>query len=40
MKHLRLLLLALVLASAGACEATSITAAECPGGTMGGGGCV
>lgn len=40
MKQLRLLLLALVVASAGACGATDITASECPGGTMGSGTCI
>jgi hypothetical protein len=39
MKHLRLLLLAFALLSAGACDATDITASECPGGTMGSGNC-
>lgn len=39
MKKLRLLLLAVVLTSVGACGATEITASECPGGTMGSGTC-
>jgi len=39
MKYLRLLLLACLLAGATACDATDITASECPGGAMGSGSC-